>query len=52
MKSIIATAILALAFLAAPGVMPRHATKQMQAANDSNITIVSKTSSFPAKVSG
>jgi hypothetical protein len=52
MKSIIATAILTVAFLAAPGLMPRHAVKQVQAANDANITIVSKTSAFPAKVSG
>jgi hypothetical protein len=52
MKSIIATAILTVAFLATPGLMPRHATKQMHAANDGNITIVSKTSAFPVKVSG
>jgi hypothetical protein len=52
MKSIVATAILTVAFLATPGLMPRHAAKQMQAANDANITIVSKTSAFPVKVSG
>jgi hypothetical protein len=52
MKSIIATLTLTAVFLAAPGLMPRHAAKQLQAANDQNITVVSKTSAFPVKVSG
>jgi hypothetical protein len=52
MKSIIATAILTVAFLSAPGLLPRHAAKQVQAVNDHNVTVMSKTSAFPAKVSG
>jgi hypothetical protein len=52
MKSIIATAVLTAVFLAAPGLLPRQAAKQVTAANDANVTIVLKTSALPAKVSG
>jgi hypothetical protein len=50
MKSIIATAILTVAFLTAPGLLPRQNAQPVQIVSE-NVTVVSKTSAYPVKLS-